>query len=332
MEVENQGEFGGLGITIKQDRGRLVVEFPYPDTPASKAGLQPNDRIMRIDGVSTINMDIDEAVGRLRGRVGSAVDIEVSREGLADPLKMKIVRDTIKLKPIESQLLEGNIGYVTIQGYHAQVAEELRKVLPKLEKDAGPGGLKGLIIDQRGNPGGFLKQAIEVADMFLPKGTVVSQVDGSGRQIDLAEADADGTEPKYPIAVLVDAGSASASEIVAGALRNNERAVIIGERTYGKGSVQNLHNLADESKLKLTISQYLTPGDRSIQAVCSCTVRRCVSRSAVGSSPALSASGKMARAVRATASWPSTRTLTIASALGGVSGASGKEASLPKAA
>lgn len=267
MDVENQGEFGGLGITIKNDNNRLVVEFPMPDMPAAKAGVQANDRILRIDGVSTINMDIDEAVAKLRGPVGKAVEIEIQRVGQDDPIKLRIVRDVIKLKPIESQLLEGNIGVIQIQGYHAQVAEELHKVLPKLEKAAGPGGLKGLIIDERGNPGGFLKQAIDVADTFLSSGTIVSQVDGAGRQVDFADSDNDGTEPTYPIVVLVDAGSASASEIVAGALRNNERAVIVGARTYGKGSVQNLHPLADESKLKLTISQYLTPGERSIQAV-----------------------------------------------------------------
>jgi carboxyl-terminal processing protease len=268
MDTDNDGEFGGLGITIKSEEGKLVVDYPLPDTPAMRADLRSGDQIVRIDGESTINMDIDEAVGKLRGPLKSRVDIEIMRDGLTEPLKVKIIREKIPLHALESQLLKGNIGYIKIAGYHAQVKEQLDRELEKLGKAAN-GGLKGLILDHRGNPGGYLTQAEATADTFLSSGVIVSQVDGTGKQIEAFSATAarGAGEPEYPIAVLLNANSASASEIVAGALRNNERAVVIGARSYGKGSVQNLHDMADGSKLKLTISQYLTPGERSIQAV-----------------------------------------------------------------
>lgn len=265
MDVDNLGEFGGLGITIIERKGRLTVEYPLPDTPASREDIRADDQIVRIDGVSTINMSLDEAVSRLRGVIGTPVTIEIMRDGATEPITKTITRARIELKPVEGIVMDGNIGYVSVKGFHAQIAEQLAEVLARLERESG--GLKGLIIDLRDNPGGYLTQAEKMADLFLERGTIVSQVDSDGRKIDEFEARASGNEPKYPIAVLVNASSASASEIVSGALRNNERAVIIGERTYGKGSVQNLHKFIDESQLKLTISKYLTPGDKSIQAV-----------------------------------------------------------------
>lgn len=268
MDVENQGEFGGLGITIIERDGRLTVEYPLPDTPAEHAGLVADDQIVRIDGVSTINMQLDEAVTMLRGPVGAPVSIEVMREGLTEPMPVTIVRDRISINPVEAKLLdESGVGYVVIKGFHAKVNDSLRAKLAELQRQNGNAPLRGLILDLRDNPGGFLNQAEAVADTFLERGTIVSQVDGLGRKLEEYSAKASGSEPQYPIVVLVNASSASASEIVAGALRNNERAVIVGERTYGKGSVQNLHPFHDESKLKLTISKYLTPGDKSIQAV-----------------------------------------------------------------
>ncbi len=265
MDVENQGEFGGLGITLIERNGRLTVEYPLPGTPAEHEGILSDDQIVRIDGESTINMSLEDAVSKLRGPIGAKVTIEILREGLTEPRQVVITRAAIKINPVEGQLLDGDIGYVAIQGFHAQVESDLKVLLARLERESG--GLKGLIIDLRDNPGGYLNQAEAVSDLFLERGTIVSTVDSLGRKLDISEAHSSGSEPKYPIAVLVNSGSASASEIVSGALRNNERAVIIGERTYGKGSVQNLHPLFDQSKLKLTISQYLTPGDRSIQAV-----------------------------------------------------------------
>jgi len=267
MDVENQGEFGGLGISIQleADGGRLVIEYPIRDTPAYGAGLRADDHIVRIDGESTINMSLDDAVERLRGPVGAPVVIEVLRSEHPEPVPYTIVRELIDSKPVVGELVDGtDIGYVEIKGFHEKVEQTLHQQLARLHREAG-GELAGLILDLRGNPGGFLNQAVKVSDTFLDSGDIVSTVDGEGRQTDIDRARRS-AEPDYPIAVLVDASSASASEIVAGALRFNGRAVIIGERTFGKGSVQTLHPFTDNSKLKLTISKYLTPGERSIQA------------------------------------------------------------------
>ncbi|MEQ1500741.1 MAG: S41 family peptidase [Myxococcota bacterium] len=267
MDIENQGEFGGLGITIEVDPhdGRLLISCPLRDTPADHAGLRADDHILRIDGESTINLSLDDAVNRLRGPVGASVDLEIQREDLRDPLTVPIRRELIPINAVQGELLDGGIGYVRISGFHEQVERDLHDRLSKLGRDAG-GELEGLILDLRGNPGGFLNQAVKVADTFLTDGDIVSTVDRGGNRADQEKAHQTG-EPNYPIVVLVDANSASASEIVAGALRYNERAVIVGERTFGKGSVQNLHPFYDDSKLKLTISKYLTSGDRSLQAV-----------------------------------------------------------------
>jgi carboxyl-terminal processing protease len=265
MDVENQGEFGGLGIVIVDRDGKLTIEYPLPDTPAFRVGLQSDDHIVRIDGETTINMSLDDAVTRLRGRVGDPVTIEVMREGLSTPLKITIIRANIPINPVEADVLEGAIGYISIKSFHAAVESDLHEELTRMTRETG--GLKGLVLDLRDNPGGYLTQAVAVADTFLERGMIVAQVAGSGTRDSEENAHAGGTEPFYPIVVLVNANSASASEIVAGALRNNDRAVIVGERTFGKGSVQNLHEFVDDSKLKLTISKYLTPGDRSIQSV-----------------------------------------------------------------
>jgi carboxyl-terminal processing protease len=265
MDVDNQGEFGGLGITIVLREGRLTIEYPLKDTPAERAGLLPDDHISRIDGQSTINMSLSEAVALLRGLVGEPVDIEVKREGEPKPLAIRIVREAIRINPVESDVLEGGVGYVSIKNFHQKVESDLHTELTRMNRETG--GLRGLVLDLRSNPGGFLSQAVAAADTFLWDGTIVSTVDGNGRKGEERTARAGGAESDYPIVVLVNANSASASEIVAGALRNNERAVIVGERTFGKGSVQNLHQFFDESKLKITISEYLTPGDKSIQSV-----------------------------------------------------------------
>jgi carboxyl-terminal processing protease len=267
MDVENQGEFGGLGITIEIDPvdGRLMISYPLKDTPAYTAGLQAEDRILRIDGESTTNLSLDEAIDRLRGPVGAEVELEIARKGVADPFAVTVQRELISIHPVQGELMDGGIGYVSIEGFHELVERDLDEELAKLSRKAG-GDLEGLILDLRGNPGGFLNQAVKVADTFLESGEIVSTIDRDGRRADREDAQRD-NEPTWPIVVLVDANSASASEIVAGALRYNERAVIIGERTFGKGSVQNLHPFVDESKLKLTISKYLTAGDRSLQAI-----------------------------------------------------------------
>jgi carboxyl-terminal processing protease len=263
-EVENQGEFGGLGITIQMREGWLTVQYPLKETPAFRAGIKAEDRITRIEDESTINMDLKEAVSKLRGPVGAPVNITVDRESFSTPRVFTIVRDRIRINPVEGMLLEGGVGYVQIDNFHAAASRDLAMLLAQFKRE-NQGRIKGLVLDLRGNPGGYLHQAIEISDMFLSDGAIVSTVEGGRR--DLTEAHSGGTESDYPITILVNASSASASEIVAGALKNRQRAVIIGERTFGKGSVQHVYPNGDDSRLKMTVSKYLTPGDQSIQGV-----------------------------------------------------------------
>jgi carboxyl-terminal processing protease len=265
MNTENQGEFGGLGITITLRKGRLTVEYPLEDTPAYRAGLKAGDHIVRIEEESTINMSLDEAVSKLRGPVGKPVTIMVMRDLWEEPRPFTIVRDLIRINPVEGEVLEGGIGYVRIKGFHKNTARDLDAALAGFRRELG-GAPSGLILDLRDNPGGFLTQAIEVADRFVDSGVIVSTV-GSDGQRESERATSSRTEPDYPVVVLVSAHSASASEIVAGALRNLDRAAVLGERTFGKGSVQHLYDNADESQLKLTVAEYFTPGDHSIQSL-----------------------------------------------------------------
>jgi carboxyl-terminal processing protease len=265
MEVENQGEFGGLGITIRLIKGRLTVEYPLEDTPAYRVGLQPDDHIVRIEDESTINMSIDEAVSKLRGPVGEPVTILVDRDIFDEPQPFTIVRDRIKINPVEGEVLEGGIGYVRIKTFHANTAQDLDAVLAAFRREIG-GVPRGVILDLRSNPGGFLNQAVAVANRFVDRGVLVATVAADGAR-DHEKAQSRGTEPDYPLVVLTNASSASASEIVAGAVKNLDRGVIVGERTFGKGSVQHLYTNADESRLKLTVAHYLTSGDRSIQSL-----------------------------------------------------------------
>ena len=265
MDVENQGHFGGLGVTIASRSGRLVVEYPEKDSPAMRAGLLSEDVISRIDGESTMNMSLDQAVRRLRGPEGSSVLLLVERPGEERPFEVFVERARIKLNPVEGQLLDGDVAYLQISSFHAQVNQELQDELARLTIEAGE--LRGVVLDLRGNPGGFLKQAEQVVDNFVSSGVIVSTTYGLGEFRPPVRAQEMGTQPDYPMVVLVNARSASASEIVAGALRNLERAVLVGERSFGKGSVQTLKNLEDESKLKLTTQLYLTPGEQSIQGV-----------------------------------------------------------------
>lgn len=268
MDVDNEGEFGGLGIEIAMQDGRLIIKQPLEDTPASREGLKAEDVIVRIEDVSTINMDLSEAVSLLRGKVGTEVTIRVDRKGFDEPQPFTLTRARIPLNRAEGFLLEGDVGYVRIKSFNAHVSSDLDDILSRFRRDAAGAELAGLIIDLRSNPGGYLHQAVEVVDRFVADGEIVTTVEGGQHpRRETESARAAGTEPDYPVAVLVNGSSASASEIVAGALRNRKRAVIIGERTFGKGSVQHLFRHADESKLKLTVAQYLTPGDKSIQSV-----------------------------------------------------------------
>lgn len=267
MKLSTRGEFGGLGIVISVRDGALTVISPIDETPASRAGILAQDQIVKIADESTVNMAIDEAVERLRGKPGTPVTISVLRKGWDEPKVFTIVRDIIKVESVTHQLLDDGTGYVKVKQFQGKTAEDVRGAIEKMKKQKG-GDLKGLILDLRNNPGGLLDQAIELSDLFLRDGTIVITQEG-GRSGERQEVPATSRDTNYdmPIVVLVNGGSASASEIVSGALRNRNRALVVGEQTFGKGSVQQLYDFPDSSALKLTVGQYLTPGNESIQSV-----------------------------------------------------------------
>ncbi|MBL8743799.1 MAG: PDZ domain-containing protein, partial [Myxococcales bacterium] len=268
MNVTTSGAFGGLGIQISIRDQQLTVMRPMPNTPASRAGLKRFDRIVRIENESTLNMSLDDAVKRLRGEKGTKVTLWVVREGdggWTQPKPFPLEREIIKVTSVASRALDGNIGYVKLTGFQSSTAEEVTNALDSFKKN---GPIKGLVLDLRGNPGGLLDQAVKVADLFLTDGVIVATV-GSSEGREERRATGPGTEADYPIVVLQNGNSASASEILSGALKNLDRAVIVGQQSFGKGSVQLVFSevTPEKAALKLTIAQYLTPGDVSIQGV-----------------------------------------------------------------
>jgi carboxyl-terminal processing protease len=265
MKTSTKGEFGGLGIVISVRDAKLTIVAPLDDTPAARAGLKAGDIISRIGDVSTVSMPIEEAVRMLRGPEGSKVTIWVDRpKAWTESRRFDIVRERIKIVSVEEKLLSNNIGYIKIKNFQQNTGADLDTRLEALRKKTN-GKLAGLVIDLRNNPGGLLEQAIRVSDKFLTSGDIVTTVGYGNKLREPKRARWSGTESELPIAVLVNKGSASASEIVAGALKNLDRAIVVGERSFGKGSVQVLYDFADNSALKLTIAQYLTPGGISIQ-------------------------------------------------------------------
>lgn len=265
MQTTTNGEFGGLGIVISIRDGQLTVIKPMPGTPAAEKGLRRMDRIVKIGEESTLNMPVNDAVDRLRGRPGTQVSVWITREGPGGfrEKKIELTRAVIHVASVESRMLESNVGYIKIKNFQGNTYDDMSRALDTLHD----GNMKGLVLDLRDDPGGLLDQAVQVADKFLWNGTIVTTSSTDPSQRDEKFAQPEGTEPNYPIVVLVNSNSASASEIVAGALKGHDRALIVGERTFGKGSVQVLYPLQDHSGLKLTIAQYLTPGDISIQGV-----------------------------------------------------------------
>lgn len=269
MNLSTSGQFGGLGIVISIRDQQLTVINPMPGTPAFRAGIKKYDRIVKIGGESTLNMGLNEAVQHLRGAPNTKVTVWIRRDGpdgFQQPKPFELTREIIKVASVEHKLLADNVGYVRIKQFQANTAKDLDEALANMKKN---GELKGLVLDLRGNPGGLLEQAARVADKFLNNGPIVATVGnpGAGEEREEKVAHPEGTEPNYPIVLLVNGSSASASEIVAGALKNHDRAVLMGETTFGKGSVQLVFTeLPDRAALKLTIAQYLTePGDISIQ-------------------------------------------------------------------
>lgn len=260
--IETKGSFSGVGIEITIRDNILTVVSPIVDTPAYIVGIKAGDKILKIDDKSTNDMTLFDAVKRIRGPKGSNVKLTIGREGVDKPLEFNITRADIPLKTIRKELLESGIGYVRIFSFRSTTADELASALDFLE---GGRHLNGLILDLRTNPGGLLSQAIKVSDLFLDSGLIVSTKGRDPSQNIEESAHKNERERNYPIIVLVNGGSASASEIVAGALQDNKRALILGTKTFGKGSVQTILPLPDGSGLRLTTARYYTPSGRSIQ-------------------------------------------------------------------
>ncbi|WP_459941581.1 MULTISPECIES: S41 family peptidase [Deferrisoma] len=262
MQVETEGAFGGLGIEITVKDGRLTVVSPIEDTPAAAAGIQAGDVIVMIEGEPTEGMDLMEAVRRMRGPKGTRITIHILREGWDKPKAFTLTRDIIRIKSVKARRVDG-VGVVRITQFQQATHREVAEALEGLRDDPS---LYGLVLDLRNNPGGLLDQAVKVADLFLTGGTVVSTKGRDPEQEVVYTARDDGTEPKLPLVVLVNGGTASASEIVAGALQDHRRGLILGERTFGKGSVQTILPLSDGSGLRITTALYYTPSGRTIQA------------------------------------------------------------------
>ena len=263
LQSDTKGSFGGIGIEITMQNEILTVVSPIEDTPAFLAGIQAGDQIVRIDDKSTKGISIMEAVKKLRGPENSKVKIGIMRKGLTQPKDYVISRAIINIKSVKYRSYEGNIGYVRVASFQERTAEDVKKGLAELEKK-GPVG--GLVIDVRNNPGGLLDQAVKVSDVFLKSGTIVSIMGRAKNLESKFAARDDGSEPSCPIVILVNEGSASAAEILAGALQDNGKAIVLGTQSFGKGSVQTVIPFEDGSALKLTTARYYTPKGKSIQA------------------------------------------------------------------
>jgi carboxyl-terminal processing protease len=264
LEVETRGSFGGLGIEITILKDVLTVVSPIEDTPAYVAGIKAGDQIIRIDGKTTKDITITEAVKKLRGPRDTKVTITIMREGLTKPKDYVITRSVIKIRSVKTKVYDDQIGYIRISQFQERTVDDVKKALREIEAKVRP--LKGLVIDMRNNPGGLLNQSVEVSDLFLKSGIIVSTRGRSKGMESKSVAKNDGDEPTCPIVVLVNEGTASAAEIVSGALQDNGRAVILGAQTFGKGSVQTVIPLEGGAALKLTTAKYYTPNGRSIQA------------------------------------------------------------------
>jgi len=261
LQEETRGRFGGLGVEIKKDPLGLEVISPIEGTPADAAGLRPGDKITAADGRSLAPMTLREAVDLLRGEVGASVTLTVERAERA-PFEVSITRDVIRIRPVKARL-EGDVGYLRVSHFTSRTGEVVREQIARLEEEAGPEGVRGFVVDLRNNPGGLLDEAIGVSGAFLDGGEVVSVK--SRTDAEVFEADGGDDSGGKPIVVLINEGSASASEIVAGALKDRSRAVLMGKRTFGKGSVQTILPLEGRRGIKLTTALYFTPSGRSVE-------------------------------------------------------------------
>jgi carboxyl-terminal processing protease len=262
LQIDTKGKFTGIGIHITMQDGFVTVISPIEGTPAYKAGIKARDRIIKVDGQSA--KDLREAVKMMRGPKGTTVAVTILREGIKKPLEFELVRDVIPIQSVKQITLEPGYGYIRLSNFTGTTTNELEQALEKLENSDM--ALKGLILDLRNNGGGLLNQSIKVTDLFLDQGKILSIKGRNKKNTKVFKASTSSIKRDYPMVVLINGGSASASEIVAGALQDHKRALILGTTSFGKGSVQTVETLRDGSGLKLTIARYYTPSDRSIQA------------------------------------------------------------------
>ena len=269
MQEDTKGEFGGLGIEVSQKNGFLTIITPIDDTPAFKAGLLPGDRIVEINHESTIGISLEEAVERMKGPVRTKVSLGIIRGDEEKIREFVIKRENIRIRPVKSSLIDKNFMYLRLTQFQQRAAKEIEKAMKKLKrKSKKHGGVKGMVFDLRFNPGGLLDEAVEVASLFLKEGIVVSTEGRDPKNRDIRYVRKTGfKELKIPMVVLINHASASASEIVAGALQDSDRAIIMGSKSFGKGSVQSVAQIDDENGIKLTIAQYMTPTGRKIQTM-----------------------------------------------------------------
>ena len=263
MKQTTDGEYGGLGLTVSTEEGAVKVIAPTDDTPAARAGIKSGDYITHIDGELLYGLTLNEAVDKMRGTPGTKIKITVVREGAPKPIDYTLTREVIQIKPVKYEI-KGDVGVIRISAFNKQTGPATSDAIESIEKTLGP-KLVGFIIDLRSNPGGLLDQAIEVSDAFLDRGEIVSQRGRTKADIQRYYARGGDLSEGKPIVILVDEGSASAAEIVAGALQDHRRALVIGMRSFGKGSVQTLIPLSDETALRLTTARYFTPSGRSVQ-------------------------------------------------------------------
>ena len=265
VRIGTEGEFGGLGIEVTMENGFIKVVSPIEDTPAARAGIKPGDLIVRLDDKAVKGLTLSDAVKLMRGKPGSVITLTVIREGETKPLKVDITRAVIKIQSVKSRILEPGYGYLRITQFQANTGQNLKTALRKLETE-NKGKLKGMVLDLRNNPGGVLNAAVAVSDIFLSDGLIVyteGRVSDSKLKFSATSSEA---IKGAPLVVLVNGGSASASEIVAGALQDHGRAIIMGTKTFGKGSVQTIMPMSNGAALKLTTARYYTPSGKSIQA------------------------------------------------------------------
>jgi carboxyl-terminal processing protease len=266
MQVQTRGEFGGLGIEVTMEEGLVKVVTPIDETPAAHAGVLANDIITHIDGEPVQGLNLNQAVDKMRGPVNSSVMLRIQRKESKDPVEVKLTRETIRIRPVRARLEGGDIVVLRVTQFNEQTFENLRTNIDKLTSEAGSDKVKGYVVDLRNNPGGLLDQAIMVSDAFLDRGEIVSTRSRNAEETQRFNAKSGDLAKGKPVVVLINGGSASASEIVAGALQDHKRATVMGTRSFGKGSVQTIIPLGGNGAVRLTTARYYTPSGKSIQA------------------------------------------------------------------